>query len=42
MSSSVFFTDMKTKPGKNMLMKLERLVKAAGIEQIRSEERRVG
>ncbi|HOI47182.1 MAG TPA: DUF362 domain-containing protein [Bacilli bacterium] len=34
MSSSVFFTDMKTKPGKNMLMKLERLVKAAGMEQI--------
>jgi len=34
MRSKVFFTDMKTRPGKNMLQKLERLVKATGIEQI--------
>jgi 2-oxoacid:acceptor oxidoreductase delta subunit (pyruvate/2-ketoisovalerate family) len=32
--SKVFFTDMRTKPGRSLLDKLELLVKKAGIEQI--------
>jgi uncharacterized Fe-S center protein len=32
--SKVFFTDMRTKPGRSLLDKLEILVKRAGIEQI--------
>jgi uncharacterized Fe-S center protein len=39
MSSKVFFTDFRTKPNLNMLNKLERLVKAAGIEQIDFREK---
>jgi uncharacterized Fe-S center protein len=34
MASKVFFTDMRTKPGRNLLDKLEILIKKAGIEQI--------
>ncbi|MDR2622746.1 MAG: DUF362 domain-containing protein [Dysgonamonadaceae bacterium] len=34
MSSKVYFTDMRTKPGRNLLDKLEILIKKAGIEQI--------
>lgn len=32
--SKVFFTDLRTKPGINLLNKLENLVKTAGIEEI--------
>ncbi|GHT13030.1 4Fe-4S ferredoxin [Bacteroidia bacterium] len=32
--SKVYFTDMRTKPGRNLLDKLETLIKKAGIEQI--------
>jgi uncharacterized Fe-S center protein len=32
--SKVYFTDMRTKPGRNLLDKLESLIKKAGIEQI--------
>ncbi len=32
--SKVYFTDLRTKPGLNLLDKLERLVKRAGIENI--------
>jgi uncharacterized Fe-S center protein len=32
--STVYFTDMRTKPGRNLLDKLEILIKKAGIEQI--------
>lgn len=32
--SKVYFTDLRTKPGNNMLDKLEKLVKTAGIEKI--------
>ena len=32
--SKVYFTDLRTKPGLNLLDKLERLVKKAGIENI--------
>jgi uncharacterized Fe-S center protein len=32
--SSVYFTDLRTKPGRNLLDKLELLIKKAGIEQI--------
>ncbi|MDR1682933.1 MAG: DUF362 domain-containing protein [Candidatus Symbiothrix sp.] len=32
--AKVFFTDMRTKPGRNLLDKLESLIKRAGIEQI--------
>jgi uncharacterized Fe-S center protein len=32
--SKVYFTDMRTKPGRNLLDKLEILIKKAGIEQI--------
>jgi len=34
MSSKVYFTDMRAKPGRNLLDKLEILIKKAGIEQI--------
>lgn len=34
MASKVYFTNMKAKPGLNMLDKLERLIKKAGIENI--------
>ncbi|HEY1406775.1 MAG TPA: DUF362 domain-containing protein, partial [Spirochaetota bacterium] len=34
MASKVYFTDLRTKPGRNMLDKLEILVKRAGIETI--------
>jgi len=34
MKANVFFTDMKTKPGNNLLKKLDRLIKASGIEKI--------
>ena len=32
--SKVYFTDLRTKPGMNLLDKVEALVKKAGIEQI--------
>ena len=32
--SKVFFTDLRTKPGSNLLDKLEKLIKEAGISQI--------
>lgn len=32
--SKVYFTDFKTKPGMNLLDKLEKLVKKAGIQNI--------
>jgi uncharacterized Fe-S center protein len=32
--SKVYFTDMRTKPGRNLLDKLQTLIKKAGIEQI--------
>ena len=32
--SKVYFTDLRAKPGENLLQKLEKLVKAAGIETI--------
>jgi len=32
--SKVFFTDLKTKPGSNLLDKLEKLIKIAGISEI--------
>jgi uncharacterized Fe-S center protein len=32
--STVYFTDMRTKPGRSLLDKLEMLIKKAGIEQI--------
>ncbi|MDR3340524.1 MAG: DUF362 domain-containing protein [Candidatus Symbiothrix sp.] len=32
--SKVYFTDMRTKPGRNLLDKLETLIRKAGIEQI--------
>ncbi len=34
MPSQVYFTNLRTKPGTNLLDKLEKLVKRAGIEQI--------
>ncbi|NUU95251.1 4Fe-4S ferredoxin [Marinitoga sp. 1135] len=34
MSSKVYFTNLRTRPGMNLLDKLERLVKKAGIENI--------
>ncbi|MDR2848392.1 MAG: DUF362 domain-containing protein [Bacteroidales bacterium] len=34
MTSKVYFTDLRTKPGRNLLDKLEILVKKAGVEQI--------
>ena len=34
MSSKVYFTNLRTSPGNNLLLKLERMVKAAGIEKI--------
>ncbi|MEE4194546.1 MAG: DUF362 domain-containing protein [Anaerolineae bacterium] len=34
MSSQVYFTNLRTKPGTNLLDKLEKLVKRAGIEKI--------
>jgi hypothetical protein len=34
MASKVYFTDMRTKPGSNMLQKLERLAKQAGMESV--------
>ncbi len=34
MSEKVFFTDLRTRPGRNLLDKLEILIKKAGIEQI--------
>lgn len=34
MSSKVYFTNLRAKPGSNLLQKLERMVKRAGIEQI--------
>jgi len=34
MASKVYFTDLRTKPGRNLLDKLELLIKKAGIEQI--------
>ncbi|MEG2597230.1 MAG: DUF362 domain-containing protein [Oscillospiraceae bacterium] len=33
-ASKVYFTDMRAKPGNNLLKKLEHLIKAAGIETI--------
>jgi len=32
--SKVYFTNMRTQPGNNLLIKLDRLIKKAGIEQI--------
>ena len=32
--SNVYFTDMRTKPGRNLLDKMELVIKKAGIEQI--------
>ena len=32
--SKVYFTDMRAKPGRNLLDKLQRLIQKAGIEQI--------
>lgn len=32
--AKVFFTDLRTRPGMNLLNKLEKLIKTAGIEQI--------
>ncbi len=37
--AKVFFTDLRTKPGRSLLDKLEILVKKAGIEQIDFEEK---
>ena len=37
--SKVYFTDMRTKPGRNLLDKLELLIKKAGIEQIDFENK---
>ncbi|MDR0815230.1 MAG: 4Fe-4S ferredoxin, partial [Bacteroidales bacterium] len=34
MTSKVYFTDLRTKPGRNLLDKLEILIKKAGIEKI--------
>jgi len=34
MPSKVYFTDLRTRPGMNLLDKLEKLVKKAGIENI--------
>ncbi|MDD6364837.1 MAG: DUF362 domain-containing protein, partial [Bacteroidales bacterium] len=34
MASKVYFTDLRTGPGKNLLAKLERLVKTAGIAKL--------
>lgn len=34
MASKVFFTDLRTRPGHNLLQKLEAMVKRAGMEQI--------
>lgn len=34
MASKVYFTNLRTNPGSNLLQKLERMVKRAGIEQI--------
>jgi len=39
--SKVYFTDLRTRPGFNMLDKLEKLVKAAGIEKIDFKEKYV-
>ena len=33
-ASKVYFTDMRTQPGNNLLVKLDRLIKKAGIEKI--------
>jgi uncharacterized Fe-S center protein len=33
-ASQVYFTDMRTQPGNNLLVKLDRLIKKAGIETI--------
>ncbi|WP_407081567.1 DUF362 domain-containing protein [Marinitoga aeolica] len=39
MPSKVYFTDLRTRPGMNLLDKLERLVKKAGIENIDFKEK---
>ena len=32
--SKVYFTDFRARPGNNLLQKLEKLIKTAGIEDI--------
>ncbi|HEY5575202.1 MAG TPA: 4Fe-4S ferredoxin, partial [Clostridiaceae bacterium] len=32
--SKVYFTDLRTKPGMNLLDKVEALIKKAGVEEI--------
>ena len=39
--SKVYFTDMKAKPGENLQMKLQRLMKKAGIESIDFQDKYV-
>jgi 2-oxoacid:acceptor oxidoreductase delta subunit (pyruvate/2-ketoisovalerate family) len=39
MISKVYFTDMRTKPGRSLLDKLEILIKKAGIEQIHFKDK---
>ena len=39
--SKVYFTDFRAKPGYNLLQKLERLIKKAGIEKIDFENKYV-
>ncbi len=37
--SKVYFTDMRTKPGLSLLDKLERLIRTAGIDRIKCEDK---
>ena len=39
--SEVYFTDFRARPGMNLLQKLEKLVKKAGIEKIDFENKYV-
>jgi len=41
MSSKVYFTDMRTRPGRNMYDKLNHLIKQAGIEDLEMKDKLV-